>query len=386
MEIDLNNKKVVKCLKSYLIAKKYYDNDTEKSYEYFKQCISILNNLKNNNATFATNLADIIEETETECSKYITNTITTIIDKPQLKHNNSDNVLFTLIESGDIEKIKKYKYGEIDFTIVNEYGLTPTHYAIKCGDITCLKLLFKLGGKIDQTNKNGHTLLEYACLEKDPNMINFLMEYGASMEKHLLFREGKEYFNKTNQIDCALLLKIILNSTDITIDLTNYKIKYLDFIFKYIDPKTSIDINYNNYENNILTIIDITFFEFITKLDIMIDGFDTDIRNTYISIIKEEFSYDLIYKLGCPDNKIDILLYNLIPFINIQFDLKLNWLISLEIKYLIIKIIKYKNKINITTLKKELFNLLNEIYVKTNLISPGIIYTLVIQWISKINV
>ena len=48
MEIDLNNKKVVKCLKSYLIAKKYYDNDTEKSYEYFKQCISILNNLKNN--------------------------------------------------------------------------------------------------------------------------------------------------------------------------------------------------------------------------------------------------------------------------------------------------------------------------------------------------
>jgi midasin (ATPase involved in ribosome maturation) len=66
--------------------------------------------------------------------------------------------------------------------------------------------------------------------------------------------------------------------------------------------------------------------------------------------------------------------------------LKLNWLISLEIKYLIIKIIKHKNKINITTLKKELFNLLNEIYVKTNLISPGIIYTLVIQWISKINV
>ena len=386
MEIDLNNKKVLKCLKSYLVAKKYYENDTEKSYEYFKQCISILNNLKNDNATFATNLNDIIEETETECSKYITKTITTIIDKPQLKYTNSDNILFTLIESGDIDKIKKYKYGDIDFTIVNENGLTPTHYTIKCGDITLLKYLFKLGAKLDQTNKNGHTLLEYACLEKDPNMINFLMEYGASMEKHLLFREGKQYFNKTDQIDIALLLKIILNSTDPTKDLTDYKIQYLDFLFNHFKSNESIDINYNHYENNTLKIIDITFLEFIIKLDVMLDGFHKDSRNTYISIIKEELSYDLIYKLGCPDNKIDILLYNLVPFININFDLKLNWLISLEIKYLIIKIFKNNNKINITKLKKELFNLLNNIYVNTNLISAGIIYTLVIQWIYKINV
>jgi hypothetical protein len=383
MEIDINNKKVLKCLKSYLVAKKYYDNDTEKSYEYFKQCISILNNLKNNNTTFTTNLNDIIEETETECSKYINKTITTIIDKPQLKQIHTDNILFTFIESGDIGKIKKYKYGNIDFTIVNEHGLTPTHYAIKCGDITFLKYLFKLGAKLDQTNKNGHTLLEYACLEKDPNMINFLIEYGASMEKHLLFREGKQYFNKTDQIDIALLLKIILNSTKIV---TDYKIKYLDFLFNYFKPDELIDIKYNNHNNNTLTIIDITFLEFIIKLDIMIEEIDKDSRETYISIIKDELSYDLIYKLGCPDNKIDILLYNLVPFININFDLKLNWLISLEIKYLIIKILKNNNKINITELKKELFNLLYNIYVKTNLISPGIIYTLVIQWIYKINV
>ena len=355
MEIDLNNKKVLKCLKSYLVAKKYYNNDSEKSYEYFKQCISILNNLKNNNATFATNLADIIEETETECSKYITNTITTIIDKPQLKYNNFDNVLFTLIESGDIEKIKKYKYGDIDFTIVNEYGLTPTHYAIKCGDITCLKLLFKLGGKIDQTNKNGHTLLEYACLEKDPNMINFLIEYGANMEKHLLFREGKQYFNKTDHIDIALLLKIILNSTVIIKELSTYKIHYLDFLFTYFKPDESIDIKYNNHNNNTLTITDISCLEFIIKLDMMVEEMDKDSRETYINIIKEELSYDLIYRLGCPDNKMNILLYNLVPFININFDLKLNWLISLEIKYLIIKILKNNNKINITKLKKELF-------------------------------
>ena len=386
MEIDLNNKKILKCLKSYLVAKKYYENDTEKSYEYFKQCISILNNLKKENATFANNLTDIIEETETECSKYINKTITTIIDKPQSKYIQSDNILFTFIESGDIDKMKTYKYGDIDFTIINEYGLTPTHYAIKCGDITFLKHLFKLGAKLDQTNKNGHTLLEYACLEKDPNMINFLIEYGANMEKHLLFREGKQYFNKTDHIDIALLLKIILNSTVIIKELSTYKINYLDFLFTYFKPDESIDIKYNNHNNNTLTITDISCLEFIIKLDIMVEEMNKDSRETYISIIKEELSYDLIYRLGCPDNKMDILLYNLVPFININFDLKLNWLISLEIKYLIIKILKNNNKINITKLKKDLFHLLNDIYVKTNLIAPGIIYTLVIQWINKINV
>ena len=42
-----NQKKIRKCLKSYLTAKKYYDSDIEKSYNYFKQCINILNYLKN---------------------------------------------------------------------------------------------------------------------------------------------------------------------------------------------------------------------------------------------------------------------------------------------------------------------------------------------------
>ena len=35
MEIDYN-KKVLKCLKSYLTAKKYYESDVEKSFDYFK--------------------------------------------------------------------------------------------------------------------------------------------------------------------------------------------------------------------------------------------------------------------------------------------------------------------------------------------------------------
>ena len=71
----MEEKRINKCLKSYLIAKKYYNSDTDKSFEYFKQCIKILNEMKENNIKVDDQLASIIEETETECSKYLTNSI-----------------------------------------------------------------------------------------------------------------------------------------------------------------------------------------------------------------------------------------------------------------------------------------------------------------------
>jgi hypothetical protein len=390
MEIDYN-KKVLKCLKSYLTAKKYYESDVEKSFDYFKQCIKILNDLKDNNIKITDNLVNIMDETETECSKYLTIAIKNTLDKPSIKKiksisntnpnssNNPNNTLFELIEIGDINSFKNYKYGEIDFSIINEFGLTVLHYAIKFGDTTFLKQAFKLGAGIDQTNKFGHTLLEYACLEKDPNMINFLTEYGADMKKHLLFRENKKYFNKSNQIDIALLEKIVLESSDNK----NWQIKHLNFIFNYINPDEILDIDYCISSNSTANI---KFKEFIIKLDKMIDDFKLETTNTYISIIKEELSYDLIYKLGCPDKKIEIILYNLVPFIELSQNLKFNWLISLEIKYLILKILKNKVKINTRELKRELGELLYSSYIYPQIIPDGLIRTIVLQWIYKIKV
>jgi len=77
----MEEKRINKCLKSYLIAKKYYDTDTNKSFEYFKQCIKILNEIKENNIKVDDSLALIIDETETECSKYLTSTIKKSIDQ-----------------------------------------------------------------------------------------------------------------------------------------------------------------------------------------------------------------------------------------------------------------------------------------------------------------
>jgi hypothetical protein len=385
MEIDSNNKRVLKCLKSYLTAKKYYETDTDKSMEYFKQCIKILNDLKEKNIKIMDNLVDIIDETETECSKYLTHAITLSIDKPinkKIKSSDVDNELFQLIEMGDIHKLKSYNYGDVDFNITNEYGLTPLHYAIRFGDTGFLRQSFKLGAGIDQTSKFGHTLLEYACLEKDPNMINFLSAYGADMKKHLEFREGKKYFNNSQQIDIALIEKRVMESGENK----KWTIKYLEFVFNYIKPDEYIDIDYCDPSNSTISIGKISICDFVKKLDFMIHNFPKDSKDTFIEILKDELGNQLSFKLGCPTKPIEIILYNLVPFMELNHNLKLNWLISLEVKFLILKILKNKIRINTKELKQELGELLYLSYIKPEIISEGLIQIIVLQWVYKIKV
>jgi hypothetical protein len=94
----------------------------------------------------------------------------------------------------------------------------------------------------------------------------------------------------------------------------------------------------------------------------------------------------LSFKLGCPTDKLQIILYNLVPFIDYQDNLKLNWLISVEIKYVILKILKNKIKINTIQLKQELTELLYISYIKPEIIPEGLIQLIVLQWINKIKV
>jgi len=385
----MENKIFAKCLKSYLTAKKYYDTDADKSFDYFKQCIAIMNDIKEQNMEIPRNLIDIMDETETECSKYLTMTIENTIDTPIIgsKHKNicftgnttnDNNLLYEIIETGNIKKMKEFKLGEVDFNIMNNMGLTPLHYAITYGDTAFLKQAFRLGAPLDMTNKNGYTLLECACLEKDPNMINFMLSYGADMKKHLQFRENKKYSTTGNMIEIMLLEKIILDYETST----NHTIQYLDWIFNYLDKDEMLDLQiYNSEPSNKLKNYDL-----IKKLDMMLTGMNDEFRTTYIDILKEEMGYDLHYKLGCPNRKLEIILYNLVPFINYNINLQINWLVSMEIKFLILKILKNKVKINTKQLKEELRELLYLNYIKPNLFTDGYIQTLVLQWINKIKV
>lgn len=378
---------VKKCLKSYLTGKKYYETDMDKSYEYFKQCIRILNDMKEKNIPIDNNFANIIEETETECSKFLTLAIEKTIEKPINKtvFTSSDNKeLFEIIETGNIQKLKDYSYGSIDFNVYNEQGLTPLHYAIKFGDVSFLKQSFKLGACIDQTSKFGHTLLEFACLEKDPNMINFLITHGSDMKKHLKFREGKKYFNGGNQIDIPLIEKIIMDFDND--NQQSQTIKQLGFLFNFIKETESIHIEYCEPNNSTVSKRKILFVELVKKLDKYLETIGKEQADTYISIIKEELNYDLSFKLGCPTDKLQIILYNLVPFIEYHDNLRLNWLISMEIKYIILKILKNKIRINTSQLKQELTELLYISYIKPEIIPEGLVQLIVLQWIYKIKV
>ena len=389
-KINLSKEQLIikKCLKSYLTGKKYYDTDMDKSYEYFKQCIRILNDMKEKKVPINDNFIDIIEETETECSKFLTLAIEKTIEKPLSKtiFPSTDNKeLFEIIETGNIQKLKEYNYGSIDFNVYNEYGLTPLHHAIKFGDVTFLKQSFKLGACVDQTSKFGHTLLELACLEKDPNMINFLTNYGADMKKHLKFREGRKYFNSGNQIDISIIEKIIMDFNN-EHEQISHTIKYLGFLFNYIKETEPINIEYSDSNNSTIPKRKILFVELVKKLDKYLETIGKEQRETYITIINEELNYDLSFKLGCPTDKLQIILYNLVPFIDYQDNLKLNWLISVEIKYVILKILKNKIKINTIQLKQELTELLYISYIKPEIIPEGLIQLIVLQWINKIKV
>jgi len=344
---------ISKCFRSYLTGKKYLDNDISKAYDYFIQCNKLINDIKEHNITQDENIINTINETEIECNKYIDLTLESSLTLPTIIVNNEIN-LFEIIEKGEIKIFNNLKKEQINFQIFNEDGLSPLHMAIEYGDIAFLKIAFKFGSKIDMTNTAGYTLLEYACLNQDPNIISFLMKYGANMKKHIEFRNNKKYLNRENEIDIALLQKIILDQ-----DIINYKIIYLDWIFNYINKNLILNIKLENND-------DIFFEELILKLDFLISKLSHDSRESYLNILKEELQYDLINKSYCPSNKIEIILYYLTPFIDYNFNLYLFWLNKLEIKYLILKK-------NINNLKKDL----KEKYIDSSIFTYEILNCLI---------
>ena len=143
-----------------------------------------------------------------------------------------------------------------------------------------------------------------------------------------------------------------------------------------------LDIQYYNSNNNTKLLMK----DIILRLDYLLNSMEEDKRNTYIQIIEEELSFNLHNKLGCPNNLLEIILYNLVPFIGYDNNLRIDWLVSLEIKFLILKVLKNKTKINTKQLKLELKELLNKNYINTMIIPDGMLHTLVLQWINKIKV
>jgi hypothetical protein len=358
---DKVNNNIKKCLKSYLTGKKYFDTDKNKAFEYFKQSLKYLSIIENKEK-----YKDILKDTETECNKMITLTVEQSIEKsvPQVTQLN----LFNLIEIGNIDELKKVKSHHLNFHIYDEIGNTPLHKAVKFGDTTFIKCCLKLGCPIDIVNKEGFSLLEYACLERDPNMINFLLKNGADMKKHLFFRDGeKKHIQRQDYMDIAIIIKLILLHQPVD------DIKDIVFLFNYFKETELIGFN------------EITYNEFFKHLESLLNKLNLESKESYLTLIRDELVFPLKSSLECPNNKLELLLVYLVPFINYNFNLSIDWCIHIELKYFFIRLLKESQKINEKEKNIVLTYVWNN-YVKTNLIEDDYLGNLILQWVSKIKV
>jgi hypothetical protein len=329
-------------LKLYELGKKTLNIDRDKAVLFFKKAIDNINLLKKLNVD--TSKLSILQTTETECFKFI---------------KNKKNV-FQLIDESDINEIKKID--NINFREINSDGNTVLHHCINIGDTSILKELLKKGGCIDQVNGNGNTLLEYACLNKDPNLINFLLKHGANMNKHLFFRKNftEAYLNKSD-IDSAILLKLVIKNCK---DKDNSLFAFLENYFSWNEL-----VGLNKH-----TIMDLSI------------GLTTMFKNkkcyeTFKQLIVDDLNNYKGNNLKKRINKVDLILYNLIPFINYPYNIGNNVILKNELKYLIKNTLK-KNKNNY---KNILLNEIFDIYIKTGLFPEDYIGILVYQLISKLQ-
>jgi ankyrin repeat protein len=367
-----------KYFKSYMEGKNNINKNNDKALEFFKESLELLHELKKNHSNKIKKHKNIIDKTESECNKGISLTIESSIESEFNKSETKINInsLLVNLTSGNLDLIKNAKFGQINFKEIINNKDTILHHAVKFGDTTFLKYAFKLGARIDTTNIAGNTLLEYACLEQDPNLISFLGLHGANMQKHLYFRDGTtKNITLNDSIDINILLKLIIsymptqkyNEKQINNKIFN-KLKLIE---------NSINLNEKiNFNNN-------TYKDLFTGLIYLLHKLPEESAIDYLNIVSEELSYIIVNnKLGCPPNKLEIILSSLVPFIDYPFNISIDWIISLELKFLILKLIK-NNTIDI---KKELIESLWEIYIKNEIIQEDYLGCLISQWIVKIKV
>jgi hypothetical protein len=319
--------------------------DKVKAKDYFKKSLEILNELKKLNNS---NYNQIIQTTEAECIKLL---------------NTNDNI-FELIRKNDLNSIKNIEY--INFREIDSNGNTVLHHAIDVGDIGILKEILKKGGMIDTVNGNGHTLLEYACLKKDPNIISFIISHGANMQKHLFFRKGdKRYYLNKSDIDLAILLKLIIINSFNKTEYTNFS-----FLNKYFNI------------NELVGIDKYTIKDIMIGLHSMFNGKES--YHSYRMILDEDLTEFDIYKNinKCIYTKLDLLLSNLVPFINYPFNIASIFVLKNEIKIMMKNILKNNKKDFKNILMTELF----EAYIQPKLFPEDYIGIIVYNILSKINI
>jgi len=192
------------------------------------------------------------------------------------------------------------------------------------------------------------------------------------MQKHLFFRKGdrKFYLNKSD-MDMAILLKIIIVNRLKTSSDDNSAFSSFSFLQKYLNL------------NELVGIDKFTVKDVLIGLHIMF--LNKESYKSYSSIIKEELdSYEIEHKKGiiCIYNKIDLLLSNIVPFINYPYNISSIFILKHEIKVLMKNILIQNKKEFKNILMTKLFN----DYIQTQLFPEDYIGIIVYNILSKIKI
>lgn len=357
MELDKDLKKVIKY---YLRSKENNDSDSNLSnLALLEKIVLLISKVEKKNLDFNN---DYLKNIKEYTFYKINNIISELLEK---NYKTIDNSIFTHIAEGKLSTITETD-NIYNYNIYDNEGLTPLHQCVKLGDATILKEFLKKGEKIDIVDKNGHTLLEYACLQKDPNMIMFLINHGANMQKHLVFRKNKKYLLNLNDIDTAILCRLCIE--------TQNKNKNVDlsFMLKYISPDEKIGID------------EIKFSEFLKNLELFVSGLKKESIESLINIWKEDLNYSIKNKMGCPNNHLEMILMNIVPFIEYPFNITNRNILTNELIMLVKKISLKNNFILDDEFKKKLINKIWEDY---NTIVPSDYIGVIINHIfSKIKI
>lgn len=390
-----NKKYFKKLLKNYLDLRKtnineikFSKNSISKTINKIEKSLTYIEKVSDNNSFFinltSANSIDIessiIETLDNSCienilinnseflkivnyiKKFLIEKMHSIIEiNLEIKNKPISNDIFTPIEEGNLD-VLTISESYNNFRVFNNEGSTPLHVCIKNGDTTILKKFLKNGESIDLNNMNGHTLLEYACFLKDPNLIQFLISHGSNPKKHIFFRENnKDCKMSTNDIDIANLLKICLQVGALIKGDENNQYKGLEYENKkekYSDNLRRICFNRID-ENFCVGLGTLSFNDFYLYFEETILSLKEPSIESYIDIINDEFNYSLNSKLGCPNNHFEILILSIFPFIKYDFNISTKFIIIKELLYAV-RIIFEKNNFK---LNKNFHNiLLNKVW------------------------
>lgn len=148
--------------------------------------------------------------------------------------DNDEDPIVSLVEQEDLRNLRKIldktkvKWGNYIF-----HKSVPLHTAIENGDSKAIELLLKKGHPLWLLDKQRHTPLELACLNKDPGMIKCLIYNGANIKKILYLRDNSKnikFFH--SNVDFLILAKKVLMIDNNISDIRNNIVQknYLDII------------------------------------------------------------------------------------------------------------------------------------------------------------